>query len=80
MRRRIDLHLLLENTHTLFCSIMAQGVAVLKQGFTAMKQIGCQLCHMYTQMTHVMKTNPILRPAYKWWETRFWLKEESCKF
>ncbi|EFO23555.1 hypothetical protein LOAG_04931 [Loa loa] len=57
---------------------MAQATVVMKQGFTLMKQAAGQMAHLYGQMVHTMKTNVILRPMYKWWEGRFWLKEESC--
>uniref|UniRef100_A0A0R3RY18 ABC transmembrane type-1 domain-containing protein n=1 Tax=Elaeophora elaphi TaxID=1147741 RepID=A0A0R3RY18_9BILA len=57
---------------------MAQAVAVAKQGLTLMKQVAGQVSHLYGQVVHTMKTNVILRPMYKWWEARFWLKEESC--
>ncbi|CAG9532720.1 unnamed protein product [Cercopithifilaria johnstoni] len=57
---------------------MAQAAAVAKQGLTLMKQIAEQMAHLYGQTVHTMKTNIILRPIYKWWEGRFWLKEESC--
>ncbi|KAK6100860.1 hypothetical protein QQG55_2335 [Brugia pahangi] len=56
---------------------MAQG-AVVKQGFTLIKQVAGQAAHLYGQVVHTMKTNVILRPMYKWWEGRFWLKEQSC--
>ncbi|KAL4002149.1 hypothetical protein ACH3XW_2285 [Acanthocheilonema viteae] len=57
---------------------MAQAAVVAKQGLTIMKQIVKQMAYFYGQVVHTMKTNIILRPMYKWWEGRFWLKEESC--
>lgn len=59
---------------------MNQALIAAKQGFTLMKQVAQQMAYLYGQVVHTMKTNVILRPMYKWWEGRFWLKEESCKF
>ncbi|VDP20034.1 unnamed protein product [Onchocerca flexuosa] len=57
---------------------MAQAAVVMKQGLSAMKQVAGQVSQLYAQVVHTMKTNVLLRPMYKWWEGRFWLKEESC--
>uniref|UniRef100_A0A915Q0R8 Uncharacterized protein n=1 Tax=Setaria digitata TaxID=48799 RepID=A0A915Q0R8_9BILA len=57
---------------------MAQAAVVIKQGITLMKQVAGQAAQIYGQATHLMKTNVFLRPMYKWWEARFWLKEQSC--
>ncbi|VDK68994.1 unnamed protein product [Litomosoides sigmodontis] len=57
---------------------MAQGAVFARQGLALMKQVTGNVAHLYGQIVHTMKTNVILRPMYKWWEGRFWLKEESC--
>ncbi|VDN05184.1 unnamed protein product [Thelazia callipaeda] len=57
---------------------MSQAAVLMKQGITLFKQMAAQISHGYAQVTHTMKTNVVLRPVYRWWEQRFWLKEESC--
>lgn len=57
---------------------MTQATVLMKQGLTMFKTITNQMSYMYSIMTNTMKTNVLLRPIYKWCETRFWLKEESC--
>ncbi|MCP9258770.1 hypothetical protein DINM_001774 [Dirofilaria immitis] len=57
---------------------MTQASIIMKQGFTLMKQVASQASQLYGQVVHTMKTNVVLRPMYKWWEGRFWLKEHSC--
>ncbi|KAM3724344.1 ATP synthase subunit [Dirofilaria immitis] len=57
---------------------MTQASIIMKQGFTVMKQVASQASQLYGQVVHTMKTNVVLRPMYKWWEGRFWLKEHSC--
>lgn len=59
---------------------MAQGAVFAKQGLTLMKQVAGRMAYLYGQVVHTMKTNVVLQPIYKWWEGRFWLKEESCEF